>query len=213
MQEITTYLPGILLAYAAFILTVASPGPNVMCLMGTSMSVGRKAGVSYALGVAIGTLTWGVLSVIGLSALLSTYALALYVIKVFGGLYLLWLAYKAFKSSRSEYDIETTELSKNVQNRFDYFKRAFIINMMNPKAALGWVAIISLGLKQNSPIWVSLAIVAGTFAISVIAHLLYAFAFSTPIMLRAYSRARRHIQATLAVFFTIAGIRLLTSKT
>lgn len=111
MQELLIYLPGILLAYVAFVLTVASPGPNVMCLMGTSMSVGRTAGIAYAFGVAAGTLTWGMLSVIGLSALLSSYALALYAIKIFGGVYLLWLAYKAFKSSLRDYDIETTILS------------------------------------------------------------------------------------------------------
>lgn len=84
--------------------------------------------------------------------------------------------------------------------------------MTNPKAALGWVAIVSLGLKQDAPIWVGLAIIAGTFTISVIAHLTYAFAFSTPIMLRTYSRARRYIQATLGAFFVFAGFRLLTSK-
>lgn len=213
MQELMFYLPGILLSYVAFILTIASPGPNVLCLMGTSMSVGRTAGIAYALGVTAGTLTWGLLSVIGLAALLSTYALTLTVVKVLGGAYLLWLAYKAFKSSLSDYDIETTALSESELKFFDYFKRAYIINMTNPKAALGWVAIVSLGLKQDAPMWVGLAIITGTFTISVVAHLVYAVVFSTPIMTRAYSRARRCIQATLGVFFTFAGLKLLTSKT
>lgn len=213
MQELTTNMPGILLAYAAFILTIASPGPNTLCLMSTSMSIGRTAGIAYALGVAMGTLTWGILGVIGLSALLSTYAFALYAIKLFGGTYLLWLAYKALKSSVSDDDIESTALSGHPQSKVDYFRRAFIINMTNPKAALGWVAIISLGLKQGSPIWVGFLIVAGTFSISIVAHIVYAFAFSTPIMSRAYLRARRYIQATLGIFFTIAGIRLIADKT
>ena len=37
-------------------------------------------------------------------------------------------------------------------------------------------------------------------------------AFSTPIMVRVYGRARRPIQATLGVFFGCAGIKLLTSR-
>ena len=42
MQDITIYLPGILLAYSAFLLAIASPGPNVLAVIGTSMSVGRS---------------------------------------------------------------------------------------------------------------------------------------------------------------------------
>lgn len=41
MQEFTLYLPGILLAYAAFLLAIASPGPNILAVIGTSMGVGR----------------------------------------------------------------------------------------------------------------------------------------------------------------------------
>ncbi|MEP4314118.1 MAG: LysE family transporter, partial [Anderseniella sp.] len=85
--------------------------------------------------------------------------------------------------------------------------------MTNPKAALAWIAIISLGLKQDAPMWVGLVIVAGTFILSIIIHTLYAVAFSTPIMVAIYSRARRYIQATLGAFFAFAGIKLLTSRT
>jgi threonine/homoserine/homoserine lactone efflux protein len=53
--------------------------------------------LALALGVAAGTLTWALLTAIGLSTLLATYASALLFIKIFGGLYLLWLAYKAFR--------------------------------------------------------------------------------------------------------------------
>jgi amino acid exporter len=39
MTELAIYLPGILLSYSAFLLAIASPGPNVMAVMGTSMAV------------------------------------------------------------------------------------------------------------------------------------------------------------------------------
>ncbi|MCK5897397.1 MAG: LysE family translocator [Cocleimonas sp.] len=212
MQEFLNYLPGILLAYLAFILAVASPGPNIMAVIGTSMGVGRAQGIALALGVAVGSLTWATLSVIGLSAILSTYASALYAIKIFGGAYLLWLAYKALKDAASSHNIEAKELEGGKRTTFDYAKRGYLIMMTNPKAALAWIAIISIGLKQGAPIWVGLAIVGGTFVISVVAHILYAVAFSTPIMVRMYSKARRYIQLTLGAFFAFAGIKLLTSK-
>ena len=84
--------------------------------------------------------------------------------------------------------------------------------MTNPKAALAWIAIISLGLQKGAPLWVGFAIVGGTAILSVIIHCIYAVAFSSPVMVRLYSKARRGIQVTLGAFFAFAGLKLLTSR-
>ena len=84
--------------------------------------------------------------------------------------------------------------------------------MTNPKAALAWIAIMSLGLQADAPIWVGAVLVAGTGLLSIVIHSLYALAFSTRTMVRIYGRARRWIQGLLGAFFCFAGIRLLTSR-
>ena len=210
MDQIALYLPGIVLAYSAFLLSIVSPGPNVLAVLGTSMSSGRASGLALALGVSSGSFLWAMMTALGLSALLATYATALTVIKIVGGLYLLWLAYKSFRAAASRHDIEAVALSGG--NR-GYYLRGLIIQMTNPKAALAWVAIISLGLQPDAPMWVVLVIVIGISALSILIHCLYAVAFSTAPMVRAYGRARRWIQGTLGVFFCFAGVKLLTSRT
>ena len=70
------------------------------------MSSGRKSGIALALGVATGSLTWAMLTALGLFTLLTTYASAITIIKIFGGIYLQWLAYKAFRSAASVQDRE-----------------------------------------------------------------------------------------------------------
>lgn len=212
MQDFSHYLPGIFLAYSAYLIAIASPGPNILAVIGTSMGVGRQSGVSLALGVASGSFTWAILTVFGLSAILATYASALQLIKIFGGAYLLWLAYKSFKSAASAHDIEAKELAGGRRTPFGYFQRGYIIQMTNPKAALAWIAIISLGLQEGAPLWVGAAIVIGTFIMSISIHILYAVAFSTPAMVRLYGKSRRVIQGVLGTFFAFAGIRLLTSR-
>ena len=212
MNELSLYLPGIILAYSAFLLAIASPGPNVLAVIGTSMGVGRSSGIALALGVAAGSLAWGILTAGGLSALIASYASALVVIKIAGGFYLLWLAYKAFRSAASSHEIEATTLAGSIHNPRQYFTRGFTIQMTNPKAALAWIAIMSLGLQANAPIWVAVSIVVGTALLSVIIHCIYAVAFSPSVMVRLYTRARRWIQAALGAFFAFAGIRLLTSR-
>ena len=111
IQYLPAYLPGIGLSYAAFLLAIASPGPNVLALIGTSMSVGRQAGMALAIDVAMGSLTWGLLTALGLAALLSSYAFMLIGLKIIGGLYLLWLAFGAFKSSVSSPVIQSKAMS------------------------------------------------------------------------------------------------------
>ena len=209
MTELDPSLSGVLLSYAAFLLAMASPGPNVLAVIGTSMGGGRASGVALALGVAAGSLGSGVLTVLGLSALLASYAHALTVIKIAGGVFLLWLAFKAFRSAASAYDIEAAELAGGRRTPAGYALRGLTIQMTNPKAAIAWIAIVSLGLTDGAPSWVGAAIVGGCFVLSVALHLAYTLAFSTPVMVRLNGRARRAIQAALGAFFGLAGLRLL----
>ena len=215
MDQLSTYLPGILLAYAAFLLSIMSPGPNILAVLGTSMSVDRKSGIALAIGVAGWSFCWAVMTVLGLSALLSTYASALTLIKITGGLYLLWLAYKSFRSTASKHDIEATTLAGGIRsprNPMGYLRRGLFVQMTNPKAAMAWIAIISLGLQEGAPFWVGAMIVLGTTFFSITVHCLYAIAFSTPVMVQLYSKARRWIQGVLGAFFAFAGIKLLTER-
>jgi len=212
MNQIAPYLPGIALAYSAFLMSMMSPGPNVLAVMGTSMAVGRKAGTSLALGIGTGSFLWSSLTLTGLSALLATYASALIAIKIVGGLYLLWLAFKAFRSAASRHDIEARTLAGKERTPVQFYGRGLLIQMTNPKAAMAWIAIISLGLQNNAPLWVGLTIVIGTGLLSLLLHCGYALLFSTAPMVRLYAKARRWIQAVLGAVFAFAGIKLLTSR-
>ncbi|MEO1457981.1 MAG: LysE family transporter, partial [Pseudomonadota bacterium] len=201
MDQISPFLPGIGLAYSAFLLSIMSPGPNVLAIMGTSMGSGRRQGLALGLGVAAGSFCWAVLTAAGLSALLASFAIALTAIKILGGLYLLWLAYKAFRAAASAQDIAASRLSDAPPDLFGFFQRGLTVQMTNPKAALTWIAIISLGLQPDAPFWVAAVIVIGTTLLSIAIHATYALAFSSTPMIRLYARARRLIQGVLGTFF------------
>ncbi|MEM6499532.1 MAG: LysE family transporter [Pseudomonadota bacterium] len=211
IDQLAEYLPGILLAYSVFLVSILSPGPNILAIMGTSMAVGRASGLALALGVATGSMIWATLTALGLTAVIASFAILLTAIKIVGGLFLLWLAYKAFKSAASPHDIDAQAADQHASFS-GYFLKGLTVQMTNPKAALAWVAIISLGLKVDAPTWVAIVIVAGTTVFSLICHVLYALVFSTPPMVRVYARARRWVQATLGVLFAFAGLKLLSSR-
>jgi len=212
MDQLSIYLPGIILAYSAFLLAMLSPGPNILSVMGVSMGVDRRCGIALALGIGTGTFFWSVLTVVGLSALLAAYASALIFIKIAGGLYLLWLAFKAFRAAAVSHDIYAEAPTGGKRRLSGYYLQGLLIQMTNPKAILAWIAIVSLGLQADAPLWVGLAIIIGTSILSIALHCAYAVAFSTPAMVRIYSNSRRWIQGALGTFFTFAGIKLLTDR-
>lgn len=200
----------LLIVYAAYVIATASPGPSNMAIMGMAMSKGRASALLLALGVITGSLFWAVLAATGISAVLTTYAEALLVIKVVGGFYLLYLAYKAAKSAFSTSASSSLPMVSATAGQI--YRRGLLLHITNPKAVLAWIAIMSLGLGPNSSNTTLLAIVGGCGVLSVLVFGGYAMVFSTTPMINAYMKARRCIEGVLAIAFGYAGLRLLVSK-
>lgn len=208
MSSIHSYWPGILLAYTTYIVSAISPGPAMLATMGTAMESGRNAGIALGLGIALSALVWGVLAFLGLSTLLVAYAGILDIIRVLGCLYLLYLAWKAFGSALSSYELNVERTGAKEYKPFDMFVRGCLLNLANPKAVLTWLAIISLAIEPGAPVWTIFAVLAGTIGFSVVFYTLIAVLFSTPKMVAVYSRARRWIDGTLGLVFTYSAYKL-----
>lgn len=211
MQDLHIYLPGFIIGYGIFLVAMLSPGPNILTIIGTSMSTGRSAGMALAFGTAIGSFGWALLSIAGLTAIIATHAWAFIAIKIVGGLYLLWLAYKSFLSASKDQDM-TIKALEGKASHLRYFWRGFTVQMTNPKAAIFWVAMMSVAFKDGAPVAVMLLFGLGVFVLSFVLHQLYAIAFSTNVMVNTYTKARRPLQAILGTFFTFAGFKLLLSR-
>lgn len=90
------------LAYSAYAIGVASPGPSNLAVMATAMRSGRRSAIVFASGVVSGSAFWGLLASFGLSAVIAEYSGALLLMKFAGGAYLLWLSFKSLRSALSK---------------------------------------------------------------------------------------------------------------
>ncbi|WP_250944374.1 LysE family translocator [Ciceribacter sichuanensis] len=205
------HLHHLLLVYLTYLIAVASPGPSNMAIMGVAMNRGRASAVALALGILTGSMFWAALTATGISTILARYAEALFVIKIAGGLYLLYLAYKSAKSALSSGDPRMT--TDTATKWTTLYRKGLLLHLTNPKSILGWIAIMSLGLRPDAPAHTLAAIVGGCAVIGFSVFIGYALMFSTAVMGRAYRKSRRWIEGTLAMVFGFAGIRLLLSKT
>jgi threonine/homoserine/homoserine lactone efflux protein len=208
IDDLISHWPDLALVYSAFFVAVASPGPSNLAVMATAMERGRHAGMILGLGVTTGSLAWGILAAIGVTALIVAQPGALYAIKIVGGLYLLFLAWR---SARSAMRAEMPPPRAVLSGRSAYL-RGFLMHLTNPKAILSWTAIIALGLRPETPAVVLYAIVTGCMLISLALNQTYAVLFSTPAMIAGYRRIRRRAEACLAAFFAFASFKLLTAQ-
>jgi len=212
MHETFAYLPQILPAYIVYIVAVISPGPAIMAIIGTSMIHGRKAGMTISLGIFGGSMTWAIAAAAGLATLLQTYAMALEVLKIFGGIYLLYLAYKAFRAVRANGELQTAAMEQKTPSFKSLILRGYGIHVTNPKAIFAWLAIIALGMPQGAPASVAVLIIVVCGTTGFLAFMGYAILFSTSHALKIYRNARRWIEGAMAGFYCFAGIKLLTSN-
>lgn len=201
------------LAWVTYVVNAGSPGPSNMAIMGMAMNAGRRPALWLAAGVVSGSWVWGVLAALGISQLLAAFSAGLVVMKVIGGLYLLWLAFKSGRAAaQADAPQHAADTARGLRARTLYLRGA-AMHLTNPKAILSWLAIVTLALPPGAPHSVALLVLAGCMLLGILIFFGYALAFSTPTARRLYTAARRWLEGLLAAVFGYAGLRLLQSAT
>ena len=191
---------------AAFFVAAASPGPATIAVASVSINSDRKSGLVFGLGLAVGLAVWGLVAAAGLGAILQTSNVALTALKVLGGIYLLWLAFKSARAATT-----SRHISPNSQDKRRHFFYGLVLNLSNPKAVFAWMAALALGLNAGSGAG-QVALATGIcMCLGFLIYSVYAFAFSTPGAMLVYSRARRWVDGAVAGLFAVAGIALIKS--
>jgi threonine efflux protein len=212
MEDWIARLSGLGLVCAIYFANVASPGPSNMAVMALSMERGRKAGFALAAGVIAGSFTWAGLAAIGVAAMLQAYAGALVFLKIGGALYFFYLAWRAAKSACRAAAPASATAAFGRREGLRLFVRGYLMHVSNPKAILGWVATMAMGLRMGEDDAPLAAILGVCFAIGCAVFSTYVFVFSSATMAAFYSRVRRWAEAGFAAFFAYAGFRLLTTR-
>ncbi|WP_158554718.1 LysE family translocator [Methylovirgula sp. 4M-Z18] len=204
----------IAIAFATYVIGTASPGPANMTIMMTSMQSGRRAGLALACGVIGGSLTWGLVAGLGFGALMLTYAHALIWLKIAGGLYMFWLAWRALRACRrndASFAPMPSGEKPRAQSVRSHFLRGLGLHLTNPKAILVWMSVITLGLPPDADQRFGLWIIAACSCLGMVIFTAYAIAFSTSAAVTFYARQRRKISGAMAFFYAAIGARLVAS--
>ncbi|MEH7352693.1 LysE family translocator [Neobacillus drentensis] len=153
------------------------PGPAVLLTISQTAKGGRKAGVITGVGIAVGDLIHTVAAVLGLSAILMTSALAFEMVKYLGAAYLIFLGIKSLLEKSKENKKPVAKKNTAAVS----FRQALLIELLNPKTALFFLAFLPQFVRTNgTPAVYQLLILGLTFVLmSILYTTLIAFLTSS----------------------------------
>ncbi|WP_232304861.1 LysE family translocator [Maribacter thermophilus] len=128
----------VLIAFSLATATLAiAPGPDNIYVLVQSISNGKKYGLATVAGLMSGCLVHTSLLAFGVSALIRNTPSLFLGIKVFGAVYLLYLAYQVFKSDG---DIYFDNAEKTDKKLITLYRQGFVMNVLNPKVTIFFLA-------------------------------------------------------------------------
>ena len=202
---------GLLSIFAAFFVVAASPGPATLAVSTVSAACGRKSGIVFGAGLAVGLAFWGLVAATGLGAVLQASTHLLIALKIVGGLYLLCLAYASARSAMRATSEKLGPDAKVWTGNKGLFARGLILNLSNPKAVVAWMAALSVGLGGDDGLASVVMATLGCALIGLLIYACYAAAFSLSAVMDGYVKFRRWIDGAVSALFAIAGFALIRS--
>jgi len=185
-----------------------SPGPSVLLVTSVSAANGFKAGVFAVLGMTAGAFLHVVLAASGVAAILATTPVVFAIVQYLGAAYLIYLGIDLLKSRPPATAFTSCQPAVN---GWQFFRRGLLVDSLNPKIALFFLAFIPqfLNTVETPGFLVSVALgsvflITGAFVNGSIAYLAAAGAMRTRGRVSAW--VQRWIPGSVLIFL---GLRLL----
>lgn len=138
--------PGVIVPFlVAVALIELTPGPNMGWLALVSLARGRLAGFAAVAGVTLGLAAWMLAAAFGLTEALLIWPWLYQLIRWAGVVFLLWLAWEAW---RGDGDPAAGDGEEHRTLR-DLFLRGMTGNLLNPKAAVFYVALLPTFMRPD----------------------------------------------------------------
>ena len=204
-------------AFAAILGAVAvgamSPGPSFVVVARTAVAASRGDGMAAALGMGIGGLTFGVLALLGLQAVLAKTWWLYAALKLLGGGYLLYLGFRLWRGAAEPIVLGHGPLAAGG------FGRSLLVGattqLSNPKTAIAYASIFAALLPASPPAWLYVALPPLIFLVETGWYSVVALAFSAGRPRAAYLASKSWIDRIAGTVLAALGAKLIfeTSRT
>ena len=197
----------------AAVLITATPGPDNLMVLGMGVSRGRRQGIAFGLGCALGCLSHTLLAVVGVSALIAASPVAFTALKWVGGAYLIWLGVQALRSQGGGQVAAADAVP--VQPLRSLFLKGMFANAINPKVVLFFLSFLPqfvVPAQGQVALQLGLLGLAFTAQAAVLFGLLGYFAGAIGAWLGRRPRAGLWLDRVAGAVFVGLGVKMVTGR-
>ena len=184
---------------------IASPSPAMLYFIRTTLESGRMAGLYTVWCLGVMAATWTALAFMGFDAIFAVSPWAFGVLKTIGALYLLWIAYQAWKHASAPMDDAPTPPLRA-------FFGGVLINLGNLKSVLFASAVIMVIFPQGITFADKALVVANHLVIELLLGSALVLAFSTKHVSAGYLHAKPILDRIAASVLGFLGLKLMLSR-
>jgi threonine/homoserine/homoserine lactone efflux protein len=196
----------------ALTLGAMSPGPSFVFVVRTSLALSRRDGVAAALGMGVGGVIFAALALLGLQAVLAKTSWLYAALRLAGGLYLLYLAFRLWGSA-AEPIVVPSSADRRAPGPLRSFGLGLATQLSNPKTAIVYGSIFAALLPPAPPPWLFVALPPAVMLIETGWYTIVAAAFSSEHPRAAYLRGKRWIDRAAGAVIGALGLRLVIETT
>jgi len=197
---------------ASGILLNLTPGQDTFFILGRSIANGVRIGIASVLGISVGSLIHTAMAAVGLSAVLATSASAFMVVKLAGAAYLVYLGVRMLTTRSS---VEGLATSVDRTSVWTAFRDGIVTNVLNPKVALFFLALMPQFIDRDSNTKIAAFIVLGLTFITTGTLWCLTLAISAGSLRRFFVRNPRGLNVVSRAaggVFVWLGLRLAVSR-
>lgn len=184
-----------------------SPGPTFIYVAKNSIAISRQHGLFTALGTGTGAALFGLLAVLGLQAVLLAVPSAYLILKICGGLYLLYLAYKIIKHAKEPMENATGDIQQ--MSYTQAYRLGFITQLSNPKIAIVLASIFTALLPKEIPTYFYVVLPLLCFFIDAGWYSLVAVALSAEKPRQVYLKFKTLFDRIAGGVMSLLGLKLI----
>ena len=209
------------------LLAAASPGPDFVLITQQTLQKGKRAGLWCSLGITLGLSIHIAYSIAGLATIIAHSAELLWMVKILGGSYLIYLGVSGVRSKAkkttegqvtSKDDFASSDSSHQTVSKKNHVSakkqilRGFLCNVLNPKAPIYFVSVFTIIISPELPMYQLLAYGVWMMVLQMMWFSILTLLFSTPKVSALFHKLGHWFDRVLGAAMVILGIKVLLSR-
>lgn len=191
---------------AICVMGAISPGPSLAVILRVSISQSSLHGVVAALAHGLGIGFWAFLTLQGLALLIEQHQTAFSILTLLGGLYLIWLGIKSIRYAGKS---EETKVEAIKSSYWESIRDGLMIALMNPKAALFFLALFSQLIDAEMTALIKIQVWATVVTIDSGWYVLVALLLAGGPVLSWLRRNLIWVDRTMGVLLVMIGLNVI----